>query len=356
MGIVVLYAHVANDARAAIVNGGFENGFTGWTNHLVVVLPEPGPGNDGTGLVYSSAQLGQLTPTDGSKFAVLEVSWIPSSEFSWTPGGARISQTFKAQANDLLSFQLAGAYQSVPPPPLAKAGAYLNGSELASLTPANGGFSETWMQYQFLLPQAGNYNLAFEVEYLDQWLGGDLGYLDSLYSVLAIDRVRLISYGAAENPVLPTSTVATPGGVPVFNFTGAQSGQWFDPPATSGFSYQMTSGSLFTKILDFPAGFDSPFVVSVDGSPVGQFGPGQSVDFTGFAGGGVSSFQVSGINPTVNSEDPMAFPLQLQFSTSTADFSMQAIVPEPSTLLMAIAGLVAVVAAGARCRVGTAHG
>lgn len=141
------------------------------------------------------------------------------------------------------------------------------------------------------------------------------------------------------NPILPDIT--TPG---LFTFTNVPSGRWFDPPIVSGFTYTMTGGSLFSSILDFPTGFAGPFTVDVGGTILGSFGPGQSVDFSGFAGGGVSSFRVTGITPPVDAANPLAFPLQIAFTTPTASFTMQAInpqqteIPEPGTLALLLVG------------------
>jgi hypothetical protein len=93
----------------------------------------------------------------------------------------------------------------------------------------------------------------------------------------------------------------------------------------------MDSASLFTSILDFPTGFAEPFDVIVDGTLLGSFGPGQSVDFVALLGHGVDRFTVAGITPLVDAADPAAFPLKLAFSTPTASFRMLA-VPEPGTL------------------------
>ena len=103
----------------------------------------------------------------------------------------------------------------------------------------------------------------------------------------------------------------------------------------------MTGGSLFTNILDFPTGFDDTFEIFAGGSLLGSFGPGDSVDFTSFAGGGVSEFLVRGINPLVDVENPAGFPLQLAYNTPTADFVMTAdssptssgVVPENAALV-----------------------
>ena len=101
----------------------------------------------------------------------------------------------------------------------------------------------------------------------------------------------------------------------------------------------MTSDSLFTEILDFPLGIDADdlFTVTVGNTVLGQFGPGDSVNFTELLGSGVSSFRITGIDPLVDSSDPVAFPLKLDFNTATASFEMHALTaaaaPEPSTFI-----------------------
>ena len=68
---------------------------------------------------------------------------------------------------------------------------------------------------------------------------------------------------------------------------------------------------------------------------LGTFGPGDMVDFSGFPGGGVTQFTVSGIGPTVDGNDPLAFPTFLQFDQSTVNFTMTP-VPEPSSFTLAL--------------------
>lgn len=116
---------------------------------------------------------------------------------------------------------------------------------------------------------------------------------------------------------------------PCFCFHGAPSGQWFDPPLAFGYEYKMAPNSLFTKVLDFPTGFQSAFSVSAGGISLGQFGPGQNVDFGSFPGGGVSSFRVTGIAPLVDADNPAAFPIKLEFNTQTASFVMLPISGSP---------------------------
>ena len=130
-----------------------------------------------------------------------------------------------------------------------------------------------------------------------------------------------ISPGSSENnPVLPEGMEDG-----AFSFVGVVTGAWFDPPVAEGFRYTMTSDSLFTEIQDFPTGFPTPFTVSVNGQELGEFGPGDSVDFTQFPGGGVKEFNITGLTPLVDPENPIAFPLKIGFDTETADFTMAAI-------------------------------
>jgi hypothetical protein len=99
----------------------------------------------------------------------------------------------------------------------------------------------------------------------------------------------------------------------------------------------MKSSSLFTSILDFPVGFADPFTVSTGSAVLGQFGPGQSVDFTRF-GGGVTEFTVTGISPLADAANPVAFPLQLGFNTPTATFEMQPVINTDNVPPIADAG------------------
>lgn len=136
------------------------------------------------------------------------------------------------------------------------------------------------------------------------------------------------------NPILPNQV--TPDGSFVFN--NVASHQWFDPPLASGYTYNMTTpDSLFTSILNFPTGFANPFTVTANGSVLGSFTNGQSVDFVSLLGAGVDSFEISNIFPFTDATDTQAFPLQLAFNTPTASFTQTPTVeatnvPESSNL------------------------
>ncbi|HEV3257453.1 MAG TPA: hypothetical protein VG013_11270, partial [Gemmataceae bacterium] len=143
------------------------------------------------------------------------------------------------------------------------------------------------------------------------------------------DRVGQVQGGPGstqDNPLYPTTAAGD-----TYRFTAAGSGQWFDPPTVWGYDYTMTSpGALFTMI-ELPTGltFTHPFAVSVGGLVLGTYQPGQWVNFSGFAGGGVREFAVTGIN-----SDGTLFPLWLEFNTAKADFTMTALDP-PRALAMA---------------------
>jgi hypothetical protein len=153
--------------------------------------------------------------------------------------------------------------------------------------------------------------------------------------------------GTKDNPVLPTEKcLALSYFLGCWKFTDVISRDWADPVTASGYTYQMTNGSLFTEIVDFPTGFLEPLDVTAPGCSIpGTFGPGQSVDFVTLCGSGVSEFTVTGIDPMFDPTDPGAFPIQLAFNTPTADFIAEPLgsaVPEPSTWAMILLGFAGV--------------
>ncbi|NEP14925.1 MAG: hypothetical protein F6K14_33060 [Symploca sp. SIO2C1] len=155
------------------------------------------------------------------------------------------------------------------------------------------------------------------------------------------------------SPVLPV--VFFPGS---FTFINVRSGWWCDPPIAEGFEYEMiprdmpigltsrvfpgmtgqdtASDAIFTKISGFPEAVDQDdrFTVAVEGKVLGEFGPGETLDFGDYQeelgdllvnGEGVKKFTISAIDPGVDAADPEAFPLRLEFNTPTASFEMRAI-------------------------------
>jgi len=121
-------------------------------------------------------------------------------------------------------------------------------------------------------------------------------------------------------------------------------GRWYDPPMVGAYLYETTDGdSTFASVM-LPVGIDGDgmFIVNdgTGGVPVPE---GVAHPFAP----GVDSFIVSGIDPLVDSGDPLGFPTFLVFEETDGDgqvsFSMTGI-PEPGTLgliLLGAAGLVA---------------
>jgi hypothetical protein len=146
-------------------------------------------------------------------------------------------------------------------------------------------------------------------------------------------------------PVLPSQVIAdpsVPGGFR-YVFNNVQSGNWFDPPGTYGFDYLGLSGTLFSSAI-LPTGF-SPFTIQYGAgfaNTLGTFNGGTIIDFVSLLGSGIGAFRVTGINPTVNSDNPNAFPTFLNFVGTSGSFEMTPLfndVPEPSALLLTITPL-----------------
>lgn len=160
--------------------------------------------------------------------------------------------------------------------------------------------------------------------------------------------------GAAQRtPALPTRTVRRG----VFVFTQIISGIWYDPPMAESYEFTMTPSpqplglqgrvfpgmqatelrdeSVFTAITGLPDGIDADnrFTVTVGEVVLGEFSPADAVQFADYAeqlgdlligGEGVKNFTISGIEPGVDPDNPLAFPVRLEFNTPTASFEMAA--------------------------------
>jgi len=105
---------------------------------------------------------------------------------------------------------------------------------------------------------------------------------------------------------------------------GGPSGRWYEPNVAYGYVFNMTepNNALFTKILDFPTGFDGCFTIDANNVTIGSFGPGDSVDFVALLGGGVKEFYLTGVSPLTDPEDGQVFPIKLEFNVLTAQFHM----------------------------------
>lgn len=181
-----------------------------------------------------------------------------------------------------------------------------------------------------------------------------IGYVDFDVTNFDVSISEFGPVGFPDLPLIPDSvTVETDGSVTwtftTLGLTICVTGCWVDPPAASGFVYEMTNSALFTGVVDFPAGFGTALEVSVGASSLGTFGPGDSVDFSGFPGGGVAQFVLSGIEPSTGVESAEAFPLNISFDSGPATFTMTSIPESPSLPGLggaAIVALCAVLTAG----------
>ena len=132
------------------------------------------------------------------------------------------------------------------------------------------------------------------------------------------------------------SSSSSGGGGTTWVFQGVPSGRWTDPPFVNGFAYAGTGGTLFDRIT-LPTGFGSSFTIrtGAGNALLGTFAAGAVVDFLA---GGVSTFQILDIQPSVDAALPNAFPLQVFFEGGgNGDFTQTALettVPEPATWLM----------------------
>ena len=139
-----------------------------------------------------------------------------------------------------------------------------------------------------------------------------------------------------QNPILPNSIQ---NGWQVFNKVPVC--RWYDPPTTYGFEFQSLEDTLFTEILDFPAGDDQEFTVAVGDSILGNFSPGDKLDFVSLLGYPVDNFRITGIDSLLGPTAETAFPIQLAFKEREGSFKMRQIpgptdaeaVPEPGSIL-----------------------
>jgi len=150
-----------------------------------------------------------------------------------------------------------------------------------------------------------------------------------------------------DNPILPNMPTASGG----FFFADPEPGRWFDPPVVEGFTIALSGGGTFIEVIA-PPGFDNLSLV-VGGVVVNDdLDAGESFLF----GAGVSSFDIVGISPLLDPDDPgfgSAFPLYLDFTNppgTTMTWTPIA-VPEPATWASLGLGLVFVGLVRSRRRV-----
>ena len=139
---------------------------------------------------------------------------------------------------------------------------------------------------------------------------------------------------SAATAIQPTQVIPQPeDGAWVFeDVTGT--GRWFDPPLTNGYEY---------KVTDSLSNFVSVELPTTIGDADNQFVIEDAINSAVLVNGGdmytfatpVDLFTVTGINPLVDGDDPLAFPTFLAFDQLTVSFTQTPVsIPEPSTLLL----------------------
>ncbi len=175
-----------------------------------------------------------------------------------------------------------------------------------------------------------------------------LGYFNLPTPNSIVFSTTFVAFGLAGTdpltPVLPTGQTFNADGSVTWQFANGASicvsGCWIDPPSSNSFTYAVTGAGLFTSIEDFPTGYLQDFEVLVGAVSLGRFGPADSVDFTGFPGGGVTSFVVAGISPGVDAENPLGFPLKIALDSASTQFSMTSAPPAPAPFSSPIGRLI----------------
>jgi hypothetical protein len=117
------------------------------------------------------------------------------------------------------------------------------------------------------------------------------------------------------NPIKPT--VFGDGSV---EFANGTHDRWFAAPLADAMRFEMSSEGMFTGVLEFPPSLQENLVLSINGERVGEFGFGDSVDFSAFATGGVSEFLLSRLQPDPGVTPVVTVPLHLAFDRSKVDF------------------------------------
>jgi len=152
-----------------------------------------------------------------------------------------------------------------------------------------------------------------------------------------------VPHDTEDDPILPDST-----GGGRFRFDDAPGdGRWFDPLAAEGFVYETDGLSSFIEVglpslATVPDDDGLYTVTSILGSVRVAAG-----DFHVFSSP-VSQFTITGIDPAVDGQDPLAFPTFLAFDSFSNDFTMTPlasgtfIVPEPAswTLLLMLLSVI----------------
>lgn len=182
---------------------------------------------------------------------------------------------------------------------------------------------------QNITSSRADYKITGEAEYLrlNTQLWSRKSPYDDVPLTIKDSVIASIVFGEGAtqaNPIMPDVSDDERG---FYQFSSGASGAWFDPIVFENYLFSMDSDSFFTDILSFPTGFGANFgLYGFDDEDnvfdLGNFLFTDSVDFTHLVDADITSFLVTGIE---DDDDTHQFPIQLGFSTSVADFSMQGI-------------------------------
>jgi hypothetical protein len=163
-----------------------------------------------------------------------------------------------------------------------------------------------------------------------------------------------------DNPILPDNADKPEGDTSPWRFTEnpsdpngpwnerADGGAWFDPPSADGFYYEGIGTTEFS-------GFGAPTIGDAD--MMFKITPEIGLPFflaegafTTFGGISQKYFTVGGILPVVDGGDPLAFPAFLSFTGGSPYAFIMVPLPEPSSVVLAMVGMVGLVGYGWRRR------
>lgn len=151
-----------------------------------------------------------------------------------------------------------------------------------------------------------------------------------------------------ESPELPF--VPAPG---EFVFTTPEPRQWFDPPFSDTFLYELVGADPLLEFVEVAPppdsfGFGAVSVFIQGFGVVATLDPGEIFNFLDNGFSGITSFMLTGINPLLDSEDPglaTAFPTFLDFNGVADELHMSIVIPTstgvpvPATLLLLMPAL-----------------
>lgn len=215
-----------------------------------------------------------------------------------------------------LSGSAVGAHFHAPAGPGATAGPVVNIGSISGLSSPSAGSTT-------ITPTQAN------------WLMNGEWYANVHTSLNPSGEIRgqLGVAGSSQNtPIFPSQGQPVRGQWVFNGVTGT--GAWFDPFPATGYLYQTDGLSSFTGVILPNALPDNngTYIVSDPGGPV-VVPAGGSHTFSS----PVTSFTITDILPTVDGDNPFAFPTWLQFNQQTVSFTMTPL-PEPACVAFAAIG------------------